>query len=172
MELQLPLFLHSRAAAEDFEEALRPRLAGLPRKGVVHSFTGTREEMEALVGMGLHIGVNGCSLKTEENLEVVKAIPLDRLQLETDGPWCEIRPSHASFARCLKDDPEAPVMPKAVKKEKWTGQNMVKGRNEPCTIGLVAHVVARVKGISVAEVCEAAWRNSAGMFGFGEVGGR
>jgi TatD DNase family protein len=86
-ELQLPLFLHMRAAADDFERLLRPRLAKLPKSGVVHSFTGSLEEMRSLVDLGLHIGVNGCSLKTEENLLVVKEIPLDRLHIETDGPW-------------------------------------------------------------------------------------
>lgn len=87
IEIQLPLFLHSRAASEDFERLLAPRLEKLPKKGLVHSFTGTPEEMQRLVDLGLDIGVNGCSMKTEENLEVVKAIPLDRLQIETDGPW-------------------------------------------------------------------------------------
>ena len=46
-------------------------------------------------------------------------------------------------------------MPKAVKKEKWQEDFMVKGRNEPCAITQVAHVVAGVKGITVEEICEA-----------------
>ena len=87
VRVQLPLFLHSRAASEDFERLLAPRLARLPKRGLVHSFTGTIEEMQRLVDMGLDIGVNGCSMKTEENLDVVRAIPLERLQIETDGPW-------------------------------------------------------------------------------------
>ena len=87
VKVQLPLFLHSRAASEDFEKLLHSRLSQLPQKGLVHSFTGTIEEMKRLVEMGLDIGVNGCSLKTEENLEVVKAIPLEKMQIETDGPW-------------------------------------------------------------------------------------
>ena len=33
--------------------------------------------------MGFYIGINGCSLKTDENLEVVRAVPLDRILLET-----------------------------------------------------------------------------------------
>jgi len=87
VRVQLPLFLHSRAAAEDFERLLGERLEELPRRGLVHSFTGTMEEMQRLVGMGFHVGVNGCSMKTEGNAEVVRAIPLERLQIETDGPW-------------------------------------------------------------------------------------
>lgn len=87
VELGLPLFLHSRAASSDFERLLEARMARLPRRGLVHSFTGTVEEMRRMVELGLDVGVNGCSMKTEENVTVVREIPLDRLQIETDGPW-------------------------------------------------------------------------------------
>ena len=87
VEIQLPLFLHSRAASEDFERLLVARLPNLPKKGLVHSFTGTVEEMKRMVELGLDVGVNGCSMKTEENIEVVRQIPLESLQIETDGPW-------------------------------------------------------------------------------------
>ena len=43
---------------------------------------------------------------------------------------------------------------KAVKKEKWAKGLMVKGRNEPVTIVHIAHVIARIKGISVEELVE------------------
>ncbi|KAF2692245.1 deoxyribonuclease tatD [Lentithecium fluviatile CBS 122367] len=167
VEVQLPLFLHSRAAADDFERLLRARLDELPKRGLVHSFTGTVEEMRRVVGLGFDVGVNGCSMKTEENIEVVRAIPLEHLQIETDGPWCEMRPSHAS-AKFLKD---APPLPKAVKKEKFVKGHMVKGRNEPATIPHVAYAIAKIKDLSVEEVCEAAWRNSIKMFGLGEQSG-
>ena len=165
VELQMPLFLHSRACSEDFERILKSRLDKLPKRGLVHSFTGTIAEMQALVDLGFDIGVNGCSLKTEENLAVVKEIPLERLQIETDGPWCEIRASHAS-SKHLQDS--GLNIPKAVKKEKWQKGLMVKGRNEPCTIPHVAHVIGKVKGIPVDQICEVAWNNSTKMFGLGE----
>lgn len=47
----LPVFFHSRACREDFAGMVRrnrDRFSG----GVVHSFTGTREEAEELVSMG------------------------------------------------------------------------------------------------------------------------
>lgn len=164
IKIQLPLFLHSRAASADFERLIRQRLTQLPKKGLVHSFTGTIEEMQRLVEMGFDIGINGCSMKTEENIEVVRAVPLDRLQIETDGPWCEMRPSHASAIYTT----DALSLPKSVKKEKWQRGLMVKGRNEPVTIRQVAYAIAAIKGKLVNEVCEAAWRNSIKMFGLGE----
>lgn len=163
VKVQLPLFLHSRAAGEDFERLLKARIPKLPKRGLVHSFTGTLEELQSLVSLGLDIGINGCSMKTDENLEVVKAVPLDRLQIETDGPWCEMRATHAS----AKHKGAAPPLPKAVKKEKWDKDCMVKGRNESASINHVAHVVAAVKGLTIEEICDAAWDNSIRMFGLG-----
>lgn len=108
---QLPLFLHSRAAHSDFvrllKDAFGERLERLEKGGVVHSFTGTAAEMRELMDLGLHIGINGCSFKTKENCEVVGEVRLDRLMLETDGPWCEIRPSHEGW-RYVVSDPSKP----------------------------------------------------------------
>ncbi|OAQ73103.1 TatD family hydrolase [Pochonia chlamydosporia 170] len=206
LQPQLPLFLHSRAAHGDFVALLKgafgDKLEKLERGGVVHSFTGTMEEMNELMDLGLYIGINGCSFKTSENCEVVKAVRLDRLMIETDGPWCEVRPSHEGYKYLIqkkeeaqtpiqngatpdaapaqkqtqpkkqknqKKEPEVPDRFKVVKKEKWEEGAMVKGRNEPCTIERVAQVIAAVKGVSVEEVCEAAWRNTIHVFGLEET---
>lgn len=131
--------------------------------------------MLELVDHGWDVGVNGCSLKTLENCEVVKDIPLERLQLETDGPWCEIRPSHAgsAFAKekgFRETEAEGGRGWKWVKKEKWIEGALIKGRNEPCLIEKVAWAVAGIKGVGVEEVVEAAWENGVRMFGVGERG--
>ena len=58
----LPLFLHSRAAHQDFIKILTEEGFGKDggrgegaMGGVVHSFTGTTEEIKDLVAMGFHI---------------------------------------------------------------------------------------------------------------------
>ncbi|KAI5967758.1 pi038 [Candida margitis] len=98
IQFRIPLFLHMRAACDDFINIIKPYIDdGTVENGVVHSFTGTEEELNKLLELGFYIGVNGCSLKTEENLVVASKIPVDKLMIETDAPWCEIRKSHASY---------------------------------------------------------------------------
>jgi len=70
----------------------------------VHSFTGTATELRSVLDLGYHVGVNGCSMKTEENLEIVKQIPLERMCIETDCPYCEIRKSSAAYKYLDQND--------------------------------------------------------------------
>lgn len=67
------------------------------------------------------------SLKTSENLDVVSKIPKENILLETDCPWCEVRPTHAGAEFIKTKHP-------SVKKEKFDPDFMVKGRNEPNNI--------------------------------------
>lgn len=158
--IDLPLFLHCRAAFADFIDILGPYVTKLSRGGLVHSFVGTKAEMLDLVDLGLHVSVNGFSFRDEETCEMVKATPLDRLQIETDAPWAEI-PPNSELARKF---PTTAKVPPAKKKDKFEVGCMVKGRNESCMISQVACIVAGLKGISVEDVAHAAWTNSTGMF--------
>lgn len=84
---KLPLFLHCRNAATDLLEILN-RHRDSYTSGVVHSFDGTYEEAKSFLDLGLYIGLNGCSLKTDANLEVVQKLPIDRLLIETGKCEC------------------------------------------------------------------------------------
>ena len=188
---RVPLFLHLRDAGEDFVSLLsKPRFnradpsssSPVTLRGVVHSFDGGVELMNRLLGLenrDLFVGFNGCSLREESGLEAARRVPLDRLLLETDAPWCDLRPTHASAVQNgfnLKDfDAANGVVWKDKKKisedDFASGKNvLIKGRNEPCRIAAVAAAVAAARGCSVEEVARAAWENSERLF-FGGGGG-
>lgn len=156
-KFNLPMYLHNRNTGMDFFDIVKANRHKFGR-GVVHSFTGTLEEMKRILALDLYIGVNGCSLKTEENMAVVKQIPLDRMLLETDSPYCEVRNTHPSSQFVTTRFP-------SIKKEKWSPNMMVKGRNEPCNVKQVSEIVAHILNRPEAEVAEIAYQNSLKLFG-------
>lgn len=160
---KLPLFLHNRNVGRDLLEVIRQRneTRTEPLRGVVHSFDDTLELAEAFIDLGLHIGLNGCSLKTKENLAVVRSLPLSCILLETDCPYCEIKATHAGFG-LIKTKFETKA------EKKYELGKLVKGRSEPCQVVQVAEVIAATKGISVKEVADACYQNSLRLYGWGD----
>ncbi|XP_077545021.1 deoxyribonuclease TATDN1-like [Haemaphysalis longicornis] len=156
----LPLFLHCRQAAGDMLDILR-RNRALFSGAVVHSFDGSKAEAAAFLEMGLYIGINGCSLKTAENLEVAATIPVEWLLIETDCPWCEIRPTHAGAKLIRTSFP-------AKKKERFEAGFMVKGRNEPANLVQVLEVLAGVRGEDPDALAAQVYENTCRLFFPGE----
>lgn len=91
-ELDLPVIIHSRDAAEDTLKIMKEHAQGL--RGVIHCFSYSKELAEEYVKMGFHIGVGGVvTFKNGKKLkEVVEAIPLERILLETDCPYLAPEP--------------------------------------------------------------------------------
>ena len=88
-ELEAPMFLHERDAAEDFAAVFRavPKVA---ERSVVHCFTGDRKTAETYLAMGFSIGVTGWitdDRRADEVREAVTVIPKDRILVETDAPY-------------------------------------------------------------------------------------
>ncbi|KAG8483794.1 hypothetical protein CXB51_023477 [Gossypium anomalum] len=220
---KLPMFLHMRAAAEDFCEIMERNINKFTG-GVTHSFTGSAEDRDKLLSFhnidmasagylvssnyclfiqaislstltflhsakqviemifpsclksfiaidilgsckpsesfsfGYFTGVNGCSLKMAENLDVVRGIPVERMMIETDSPYCEIKSTHAgiNFVKSLWP---------SKKKEKYDKECLVKGRNEPCLVRQVLEVIAGCKGITDMDLFSATlYQNTCRVF--------
>ena len=62
-------------------------------------------------------------------------IPAEQLLLETDSPYCDVRPSHAGKHHVSTSH-------QAKDKKKYDAGMLVKGRNEPCNIVSVFEVVS------------------------------
>ncbi|CAD7087708.1 unnamed protein product [Hermetia illucens] len=157
-QFQLPLFLHCRSAHEDFMEIVTRNRSKIVKGGVVHSFDGTSEEARKIIDFGFYIGLNGCSLKTEENLKTVQEIPLEKIMIETDCPWCGIRPSHAG-SKMVKTR-----FPTIKKKEKWAADQLIDGRNEPCHLRQVIEVIANVHNEPVEKLADIFYENTINLF--------
>lgn len=132
----LAVIIHCREAAAPMRELLgRFWACHGPVRGVMHCWSGTPEEMQWFLELGLLISFSG--IVTFKNARAVQAcvplVPADRLLVETDCPFL------------------APVP--------YRGQ-----RNEPAYVLPVAEKVAALRGESLARVAHQTTDNASGLF--------
>jgi TatD DNase family protein len=121
-----PLIIHTRSASEDTLRLMREEGAGTDRggvAGVMHCFTESMEVAQASLEMGFYISFSGIvTFKSAKDLQAVaKAVPLERMLIETDSPYLAPVPYRgkmnepgyvchvAEFIATLKDLPLAEV---------------------------------------------------------------
>lgn len=87
VELNKPLMIHCRNAFADLIRALRAAPALPDPRGIIHFFSGTREDAAALLDLGFSFSFGGVTTFADAYDEVVRFIPLERITLETDAPY-------------------------------------------------------------------------------------
>lgn len=91
IKYSLPLIIHLRDAFKDTLDILKEYPMA---KGVMHGFSGSVESMNEFIKLGFYIALGGpVTFKNAVTpKEVAKAIPLDKLLLETDCPYLTPHP--------------------------------------------------------------------------------
>jgi len=90
-----PVVIHHREAREDLLTILRADVAANGQvQGVLHAFNGGPDFAAELLALGLHLGIGGpVTFKNATALhDAVRALPLDRLVIETDSPYLSPHP--------------------------------------------------------------------------------
>ena len=119
--LGLPLILHSLRAHELLRETLEHD--GVPAGGVLHSFSGSAEQLPPFAALGLHLSFAGPVTydSARKPLAAARAVPPERLLVETDAPDQTPRPHRGT-------------------------------RNEPAHLRLVLSAVAAARGETESSV--------------------
>lgn len=141
-EIGKPVFLHQRDAHSRFLPILKSFRDGLQRNGVVHCFTGERDELYEYLDLDMYIGITGwvCDERRGAHLlEFLHDIPATRLLLETDAPYL--------LPRSLRPRPKS-------------------RRNEPCHLPEVLRTVAAAIGSSVDALARQTSENAERLFQF------
>ena len=133
-ELDMPIIIHSRDAAQDTLDIMKAEKAG-EIGGVIHCFSYGTEMAREYLNMGFYLGIggvvtfnNGRKLK-----EVVEYMPLDRIVLETDCPYLSPVPNRGK-------------------------------RNSSLNLPYVAEAISQIKGISPEEVIKITNQNARNLY--------
>lgn len=86
-ELKKPLMIHCREAFPDLIDILVACRMSLVSGSIVHFFSGTEREANQLLDMGLFFTFGGVITFVRDYDEIIKAVPINRILLETDAPY-------------------------------------------------------------------------------------
>ncbi len=135
--LDLPLVLHVVGAHGRALSLLQSR--GFNGRGVLHSYTGPAELVPRYAELGFHFGFAAAITRpnAKKPQAALRAVPMDRLLLETDAP------------------DQVPTGFRAT----------TDGRNEPSGLIVVARAVARLREIDVPELAALTTDNARRLYG-------
>ena len=123
-ELKLPVIFHERDSGGRLLDILKEN-PGNNRKGVIHCFSGNKNELYKYLDLGFCIGITGIltiESRGAELRKLVPHIPADRLLIETDAPYLTPAPEKnktrrnepafvksvlIKLAHVIKEDPES-----------------------------------------------------------------
>ncbi len=87
LEFDLPIVVHARDSFNEIIQVLE-KYGGKGLRGVLHSFTGSREHARRALNLDFYIGVGGISTFKNAGVgEIIANLPLNKLILETDSPY-------------------------------------------------------------------------------------
>lgn len=104
--LKLPVCFHVRDAYGDFYDIIKERRNCIKAGAVMHCFSGSKETALQYADMGFYISFSGsCTFKNSRAGEIISALPLDRILIETDCPYLAPVPyrgqtNYPKYVRC------------------------------------------------------------------------
>lgn len=92
-EVGLPAVIHLRDAYGDFDALLSQNIELLGEGLLLHCYSGSAEYVKQMKKYDAYFALGGIvTFKNAKKDDVIKAIPLDRLVVETDCPYCTPEP--------------------------------------------------------------------------------
>ncbi|MFC2143641.1 TatD family hydrolase [Candidatus Aenigmatarchaeota archaeon] len=86
-ELKKPIVIHTRNAMPDTLEIMKK----IDVPVMMHCFSGNNEELKECVDRGYHISFTTMIVKSKRYRKLAKKTPIEKILLETDGPWLDPR---------------------------------------------------------------------------------
>lgn len=97
-EVGLPIVLHVRDAYQDTLQILKKHEDKLNNGVLVHCYSGSRELVREFSRFDAYFALGGAiTYKGAKKEEIIRAIPLDRIVLETDAPYLTPTPKRGEI---------------------------------------------------------------------------